>query len=50
VFSAADATRRAREGWQFIAVVSELKMMLDGSAEIVRQLNLQDAPSNVANY
>ncbi|HEX3451584.1 MAG TPA: aldolase/citrate lyase family protein [Isosphaeraceae bacterium] len=50
VFSAADATRRAREGWQFIAVVSELKMMLDGSADIVRQLNLQDAPGNVANY
>ena len=50
VFSAADAMRRAREGWQFIAVVSELKMMLDGSAEIVRQLNLQDAPGNVANY
>ena len=50
VFSAADALQRAREGWQFIAVVSELKMMLDGSAEIVRQLNLQDAPGNVANY
>jgi 4-hydroxy-2-oxoheptanedioate aldolase len=50
VFSAADAMRRAREGWQFIAVVSELKMMLDGSADIVRQLNLQDASGNVANY
>jgi 4-hydroxy-2-oxoheptanedioate aldolase len=51
VFSAADALRRAREGWQFMAVVSELKMMLEGSAEIVRQLNLhQDAPSNLANY
>src|SRR6202030_2560518 len=33
VFSAADALRRAREGWQFIAVVSELKMMLEGAAE-----------------
>ena len=39
VFSAADAVRRAREGWQFIAVVSELKMMLDGAAEIVRQVD-----------
>jgi 4-hydroxy-2-oxoheptanedioate aldolase len=50
VFSAADALKRAREGWQFMAVVSELKMMLDGSAEIVRQLNLQTAPTNLANY
>jgi hypothetical protein len=30
--------------------VSELKMMLDGSAEIVRQLNTQTAPANLANY
>jgi hypothetical protein len=25
-------------------------MMLDGSAEIVRQLNTQTAPANLANY
>jgi 4-hydroxy-2-oxoheptanedioate aldolase len=50
VFSAADALKRAKEGWQFIAVVSELKMMLDGSAEIVRQLNPQNAATNLANY
>jgi 4-hydroxy-2-oxoheptanedioate aldolase len=50
VFSAADALRRAREGWQFIAVVSELKMMLDGAAEIVRQVDPQYASSNLAKY
>ena len=33
VLTAADALRRAREGWQFIAVGSELKMMLDGAAD-----------------
>ena len=30
----ADALRRAREGWQFIAVNSELKMMLEGAADL----------------
>ena len=33
VFTAADALRRAEQGWQFIAVGSELKMMLDGAAD-----------------
>ena len=50
VFSAADAVRRAREGWQFIAVVSELKMMLDGAAEIVRQVNPKSTASGFAKY
>ena len=39
VFTAADALKRAREGWQFIAVGSELKMMLDGAADVTRQIN-----------
>jgi 4-hydroxy-2-oxoheptanedioate aldolase len=42
VLTAADALRRAREGWQFIAVGSELKMMLEGAAELLRQV--QEAP------
>jgi 4-hydroxy-2-oxoheptanedioate aldolase len=50
VFSASDALKRAREGWQFIAVVSELKMMLEGAAEIVRQVDPQNAASNLARY
>jgi 4-hydroxy-2-oxoheptanedioate aldolase len=50
VFSAGDALRRAREGWQFIAVVSELKLMLEGAAEIVRQVDPQNAASNLAKY
>jgi 4-hydroxy-2-oxoheptanedioate aldolase len=50
VFSAADALRRAKEGWQFIAVVSELKMMLDGAAEIVRQVDPESATNKFAKY
>jgi 4-hydroxy-2-oxoheptanedioate aldolase len=50
VFSAADALRRAREGWQFIAVVSELKMMLEGAADIVRQVDPQSAAGSLAKY
>ena len=37
VTTAADAQRRVSEGWQFIAVGSELRMMLDDAHNIVRQ-------------
>ena len=50
VFSAEDALKRAAEGWQFIAVVSELKMMLDGAARIVRQVNPERASGSQAKY
>jgi 4-hydroxy-2-oxoheptanedioate aldolase len=50
VFSPEDALRRAREGWQFIAVNSELKMMLDGAAHIVRQVNPEEGNSSLAKY
>jgi 4-hydroxy-2-oxoheptanedioate aldolase len=50
VLTAADALKRAGEGWQFIAVGSELKMMLDGAADASRQINKEDAPSELAKY
>ncbi len=50
VFSAADAVRRAKEGWQFIAVNSELKMMIDGAAEIIRQVDPERATGKLAKY
>ncbi len=50
VFSAADAVRRAKEGWQFIAVNSELKMMLDSSAATIRGLNPDSAGPDLAKY
>jgi 4-hydroxy-2-oxoheptanedioate aldolase len=37
-FSAEEAKSRIAEGWQFIAVSSELKMMVDGAAKIVSSL------------
>ena len=45
VFSAADALRRAREGWQFIAVNSELKMMLEGAADLTKKVHGDPHPA-----
>jgi 4-hydroxy-2-oxoheptanedioate aldolase len=50
VLTPADALRRAREGWQFIAVGSELKMMLEGAADLTRQINAQPNPEELARY
>ena len=50
VLTAADALRRAREGWQFIAVGSELKIMLDGAADAVRQINPEETVKELAKY
>ena len=50
VLRAADALKRAQEGWQFIAVGSELKMMLDGAAEITRQLDGRETADDLAKY
>jgi 4-hydroxy-2-oxoheptanedioate aldolase len=40
-FSIDEAQKRIREGWQFIAVASELKFMVDGAAKVVEGLNLK---------
>jgi 4-hydroxy-2-oxoheptanedioate aldolase len=37
-FSADEANARIEEGWQFIAISSELKMMLNGAAQEVQKL------------
>jgi 4-hydroxy-2-oxoheptanedioate aldolase len=50
VLTADDALTRAREGWQFIAVGSELKMMLDSAASATRKLNPQIASEELAKY
>ncbi len=46
----AEAQRRVAEGWQFIAVASELKMMLEGASSIVKQVNSEKATGSLANY
>lgn len=48
-FSAEEANKRIVEGWQFIAVGSELKMMVDGAAKVVDGLGLK-AASDLAKY
>lgn len=50
VLTAEDALRRARQGFQFIAVGSELKFMLEGSAAAVRQVNPSDVETDLAKY
>ncbi len=48
--SAEEARHRIEEGWQFIAVASELRLMLDGANEVVRQLGLVKHKAEVAKY
>jgi 4-hydroxy-2-oxoheptanedioate aldolase len=50
VGSAEEARVRIAEGWQFIAVQSELKMMLDGAAKIVNALDIQRQTETMAKY
>lgn len=47
-FSVEDAKRRIAEGWQFIAVNSELKFMTDGAAKVVAALG--GSAGEVAKY
>ena len=42
-FSVEDTQMRIAQGWQFIAINSELKMMVDGAAKIVGALGLGNA-------
>jgi 4-hydroxy-2-oxoheptanedioate aldolase len=41
--TAAEARRRIEEGWQLVAVASELRMMLDGAEAALRQLGIAAA-------
>jgi 4-hydroxy-2-oxoheptanedioate aldolase len=50
VHSLADARRRIDEGWQFIAVSSELKFMLEGATNLLRQLNPENVTGEMAKY
>jgi 4-hydroxy-2-oxoheptanedioate aldolase len=48
--SAEEASHRIEEGWQFVAVVSELKMMLSGVEAVVSKLGLGRSDSGLAKY
>jgi 4-hydroxy-2-oxoheptanedioate aldolase len=48
--SAEEANARIEEGWQFIAIASELKMMLNGASEIVAGLGNDKPKGELAKY
>ena len=50
VFSIEDAKRRVAEGWQFIAVNSELKMMLQGASALAREMHPDLSVGELAKY
>ncbi len=49
-FSAEDARARIAEGWQFVAVTSELKMMLESAAQVVQKLAGDRPRGEMAKY
>ena len=48
--SAEEARHRIEEGWQFIAIASELKMMLNGASAIVSGLGAERPKGELAKY
>lgn len=50
VMNADDALKRAEEGWQFIAIGSELRMMTAQAQEIVSKVFPKQAAKDVARY
>jgi len=48
--SAEEAQQRIEEGWQFIAIGSELKMMLNGVAEVTQKMGLGRQKKEMAKY
>jgi 4-hydroxy-2-oxoheptanedioate aldolase len=48
--SSDEALRRAGDGWQFIAIGSELRMMLGSAQETVKRLRPQEVTKEVARY
>jgi 4-hydroxy-2-oxoheptanedioate aldolase len=48
--SAEEARQRIEEGWQFIAIGSELKLMLNGANEILKRLQADRQREELAKY
>ena len=45
-----DVERRIKQGWQFIALGSELKFMVSEANRLVQGLNIQEAGADLARY
>ena len=50
VQTVSDVQRRVEEGWRFIALASELKMMVTQAQQYVAELDLKSGPSDLARY
>ena len=50
VFSIEDAKRRIAEGWQFVAVNSELTFMLQGATAVAKELHPELSTGELAKY
>jgi 4-hydroxy-2-oxoheptanedioate aldolase len=48
--TAEEALHRIEEGWQFLAVASELRMMLNAANEVVQKLGLGQPKKEMAKY
>ena len=48
--SAEEALARIEEGWQFLAIGSELKMMLTGAGQIIEKLGKREGRQEMAKY
>ena len=49
-YNAEEAKLRMEEGWQFVAIASELRMMLNGCTEIIKGVGLDKQKSDLAKY
>jgi 4-hydroxy-2-oxoheptanedioate aldolase len=49
-FSADEVNARISEGWQFLALTSELKMMLNGAAVELQKIGTGAAQGDAAKY
>lgn len=45
-----DVDRRIKEGWQFIALGSELKFMVSQATQLLGQLDMQESSADLARY
>jgi len=50
VMQAQEAVERARQGMQFLAIGSDLRLMTDQAQEVLRQVRPQQAARDVARY
>ena len=48
--STEETLHRMEEGWQFLAIGSELRMMLNGTTEVIRKLGLEREMKDLARY